>query len=313
MATGKIIAVSGPTASGKTKLSIEIAKKFGGEIVSCDSMQVYKYMDIGTAKVTEAEKEGIVHHMLDIVSPKENYNVVSFKKDAELVIDDILKRGKLPVLVGGTGLYMDSVLNNVKFTESETDNGVREELSKLAEEKGKEFVHNMLRGIDPESAEKIHPNNVRRVIRAIEIYKTTGKTMTQANKESKVPEKYESLIFGLSWDREILNERINLRVDKMIKEGLLDEVENLKKLGMDKSMTSMQAIGYKEIFEYFEGDMSLEEAVEKIKLESRKYAKRQMTWLRRNEKINWLILQNDYNLNKIYEQCFTLIKKFGII
>jgi len=309
----KIIAVAGPTASGKTALSIEIAREFNGEIVSCDSMQIYKGMDIGTAKPTEEEKAGILHHMIDIVEPFENYNVVNYKNDAEKVIDDILKRGKLPVVVGGTGLYMDSVLNNVKFSETEEISDKRKKLTDLLEQKGKEYMHSMLKDIDPQSAEKIHPNNTRRVIRALEIYYTTGKTMTQANEESLQPKKYDSLVIGLSWDREILNERINKRVDIMVKDGLIEEVTRLKNAGIPKSCTAMQAIGYKEIYSYLEGEISLLEAIEKIKLESRKYAKRQMTWFRRNKSINWLLLQNDYNLNKIYEQCFTLIKKFVII
>ncbi len=311
--SNKIIAIAGPTASGKTALSIAVAKHFGGEVVSCDSMQIYKRMDIGTAKPDEEEMSGIRHHMIDIIEPDENYNVVSFKKDAEAVIDEILERGKLPVLVGGTGLYMDSVLNNVGFTETKSDEAVRKELTELWEKMGSEYMHAELEKIDPESAEKIHPNNVRRVIRALEIYRTTGKTMTQVNEESKREPKYDSLVFGLMWDREVLNERINRRVDIMMEKGLLDEVEELKASGLKRELTSMQAIGYKELFEYFDGLVTLDEAVEKIKLESRRYAKRQMTWLRRNEKINWLMLQKDYNLNKIYEQCFTMAEKFGIM
>lgn len=309
----KIIAVAGPTASGKTALSVKIAKELGGEIVSCDSMQIYKGMDIGTAKPSLEERCGVPHHMIDIISPDEKYNVVSYKRDAEAAIDDILKRGRVPVLAGGTGLYMDSVLSNTAFSENSSFSVVRERLEKLFEEKGREYIFEMLEKIDPEAAEKIHPNNTRRVIRALEIYETTGKTLTQANIESKRPEKYESLVIGLMWDRETLYERINERVERMMAEGLLKEVETLRKKGMKAEYTSMQAIGYKELFEYFEGNCTLEEAKEKIKQESRRYAKRQMTWLKRNKKINWLILQKDYNLNKIYEQSFTLIKKFDII
>lgn len=309
----KIIAVAGPTASGKTALSVKIAKELGGEIVSCDSMQIYKGMDIGTAKPSLEERCGVPHHMIDIISPDEKYNVVSYKRDAEAAIDDILKRGRVPVLAGGTGLYMDSVLSNTAFSENSSFSVARERLEKLFEEKGREYIFEMLEKIDPEAAEKIHPNNTRRVIRALEIYETTGKTLTQANIESKRPEKYESLVIGLMWDRETLYERINERVERMMAEGLLKEVETLRKKGMKAEYTSMQAIGYKELFEYFEGNCTLEEAKEKIKQESRRYAKRQMTWLKRNKKINWLILQKDYNLNKIYEQSLTLIKKFDII
>ena len=309
----KIIVVAGPTASGKTALSVKIAKELGGEIVSCDSMQIYKGIDIGTAKPSLEERCGVPHHMIDIISPDEKYNVVSYKRDAEAAIDDILKRGRVPVLAGGTGLYMDSVLSNTAFSENSSFSVARERLEKLFEEKGREYIFEMLEKIDPEAAEKIHPNNTRRVIRALEIYETTGKTLTQANIESKRPEKYESLVIGLMWDRETLYERINERVERMMAEGLLKEVETLRKKGMKAEYTSMQAIGYKELFEYFEGNCTLEEAKEKIKQESRRYAKRQMTWLKRNKKINWLILQKDYNLNKIYEQSFTLIKKFGIM
>ena len=292
----KIIAVAGPTASGKTALSIAIAKKFGGEIVSADSMQIYKGMDIGTAKPDEEEMSGVVHHMLDIADPFKNYNVVNYKKDAERAIDDILSRGKLPVIAGGTGLYMDSVLNNVKFSKaSEEASDERKRLTGIYEEKGKEYIHSMLKDVDPESAEKIHPNNVRRVIRALEIYYTTGKTMTQANEESVQPKKYNSLIIGLGWDREVLNGRINERVDVMVEKGLADEVAALKKAGVPRNCTAMQAIGYKEMYTYLDGECTFSEAVEKIKLESRKYAKRQMTWLRRNKDIHWLLLQNDYN------------------
>ena len=309
-----IICIAGPTASGKTALAVELAKEFNGEVVSCDSMYVYKRMNIGTAKPTEEEMQGIVHHMIDVAEPWEDFSVSKYCCLAAPIVDDIVARGKTAIIAGGTGLYMDSVLNNVKFSEADDEiSNERERLNKLFEENGKEYIHSMLRNIDPESAEKIHPNNVRRVIRALEIYYTTGKTMTQANEESIQPKKYDSLIIGLLWDREVLNERINRRVDLMVEHGLIDEVIALKNVGVPKKSTAMQAIGYKEIYAYLDGEITLDEAIEKIKLESRKYAKRQMTWLRRNKDIKWLLLQNDYNLNKIYEQCFTLIKNFDII
>ena len=309
----KIIAVAGPTASGKTSLSIEIAKKFGGEIVSCDSMQVYKGMDIGTAKPDEKERSGTMHYMIDILEPFCDYNVVEFKRDAEKAIDDILSRRKLPVLVGGTGLYMDSVLNNVKFSENSKASEERERLTEIYEKKGQDFIFRMLKRIDPEAAKKIHPNNVRRVIRALEIYFVSGKTMTQANEESHQPKKYNSFIIGLKWDRNVLSERINKRVDIMIKNGLADEVAALKKAGVPKDCTAMQAIGYKEMYSYLDNEITFDEAVEKIKLESRRYAKRQMTWLRRNKEINWIVIEAGQDLDKIYEQCFLLIEKFCII
>ncbi len=309
----KIVAVQGPTASGKTALSIAIAKEFGGEIVSCDSMQVYRGMDIGTAKPSEKEKDGIKHYMIDVAEPFENYSVVNYQSDAKKAIDGILKRSKLPVLVGGTGLYMDSVLNNVKFSEADKTSSERERLNLLYEEKGRDYIYSMLEKIDPEAAAKIHPNNVRRVIRALEIYYASGKTKTEANKESVRPKKYDALILGLLWDRDVLCERINKRVDIMLESGLLDEVKALKSAGVKKESTAMQAIGYKEIYSYLDGEILFDEAVEKIKLESRKYAKRQMTWLKRNKDIHWISLQEDYNFDKICEQCFTLVKKFGII
>ncbi len=309
----KVVAVTGPTASGKTALSIEIAKRYNGEIVSCDSMQIYKYMNIGTAKPTVDEMQGIPHHMIDEISPNEGFSVVEYVKRSREYIDDILSRDKLPVLVGGTGLYLDSILNNTKFSEAEGDEEYRNQLYSMAEKEGNEAVHRILKEIDPLSAEKIHPNNVRRVIRALEIYKTTGKTMTKVNEESVREPIYDALIIGLLWDREILYERINQRVDIMLKNGLLDEVKGILAMGIDKNATAMQAIGYKEFAEYLEGAASMEEAVERVKQESRRYAKRQMTWLRRNERINWLLLQSDYNYNKIVKQSCDMIDKFGII
>ncbi len=309
----KIVAVAGPTASGKTALSIDIAKKYGGEIVSCDSMQIYKYMDIGTAKPSKAEQSGIPHYMIDEISPDENFCVVDYSKLAQKYIDDILSRGKLPVLVGGTGLYLDSVINNVGFSEAGSDEKYRSKLKQLAKAEGNEAVHRLLERVDPSSAEKIHPNNLRRVIRALEIYKTTGKTMAQVNEESVREPLYDTLIIGLNMDRELLYDRINRRVDLMMEQGLEGEVRKILDMGTGKDATALQAIGYKEFIEYFDGKISKEEAVEKIKRESRRYAKRQLTWLRRNDKINWLMLQNDYNYTKILIQSFTLINKFGII
>ncbi len=309
----KIVAITGPTASGKTALSIEIAKRYNGEIVSCDSMQIYKYMNIGTAKPSKEEMCGIPHYMIDEISPKENFSVVEYVRRSRKYIDNILSRGKLPVLVGGTGLYLDSILNNTKFSEGESDEKYRNKLYAMAEKSGNGAVHSILKKIDPISAEKIHPNNLRRVIRALEIYETTGKTMTQANKESKREPVYDALVIGLNMDREMLYDRINRRVDIMIEGGLLREVQDILSMGIERNSTAMQAIGYKELTEYIDGKISMEESVEKIKQESRRYAKRQMTWLRRNEDINWLLLQSDYNYNKIVKQSCDMIDKFGII
>lgn len=309
----KIIAIAGPTASGKTALSIEIAKRYGGEIVSCDSMQVYKYMNIGTAKPTKEEQSGIPHYMIDEISPDENFSVVEYAERARGYIDDILSRGKLPVLVGGTGLYLDSVINNTKFSEAESDEEYRKELYALAEKEGNEAVHKLLEEVDKEAAEKIHANNLRRVVRALEIYKTTGKTMTQVNLESVQEPLYDALIIGLNMDRELLYERINRRVDIMMEQGLETEVKNILAMGIDGNSTAMQAIGYKELTRYFDGKISKEAAIEKIKQESRRYAKRQLTWFRRNEKINWVLLQSDYNYDKIVIQSCAIADKFGII
>ncbi|MBQ2891091.1 MAG: tRNA (adenosine(37)-N6)-dimethylallyltransferase MiaA [Clostridia bacterium] len=309
----KILAIAGPTASGKTALSIELAKRYNGEIVSCDSMQIYKGMNIGTAKPTEEEKQGIPHYMIDIISPNDNFSVAEYVNLAREYIDDILRRGKLPILTGGTGLYLDSVINNTKFSDAKEDADYRESLYDLAGKEGNGAVHKLLEEIDPLSAEKIHENNLRRVIRALEIYKTTGKTMTQVNIESERESLYDALIIGIDMDRELLYERINKRVDIMLDHGLLDEIKALMNKGFDKSSTAFQAIGYKEFISYFEGEISFPEAVDKVKQESRRYAKRQMTWFRRNENINWIVLQNDYSYDKIVKNSCMLTDKFGII
>lgn len=311
--TDKIIAVAGPTASGKTALAIEICKKFGGEVVSCDSMQIYRHMDIGTAKPTKEEMCGIPHHMIDIAEPDERWSVADFVKAARACIADILSRGKLPVLAGGTGLYMDSIINNTEFVTLPSDEKFKAEMKEYAGKNGNESLHILLREKDPEAAEKIHPNNVRRVIRALEVCHTTGKTFTQVNAESHREPIYDALIFGLNAERSVLYDRINKRVDRMVADGLENEVRTLLNMGIDRNSTAMQAIGYKELLEYFDGKATFDEAIEKIKQESRRYAKRQLTWFGRNTEIIWLMLQDCYSLNKIQEQCFTFINKFGIM
>ena len=264
----KIIAVAGPTASGKTALAIEIAKRFGGEVVSCDSMQIYKFMDIGTAKPDARELAAVPHHMIDISHPSERCSVADFVKSARACIDDIIKRGRLPILAGGTGLYMDSVLENIVFEDFGSDPEFRAEMQKLADAEGADAVHRLLAEKDPAAAEKIHPNNVRRVIRALEVCRLTGKTFTQVNLESRREPVYDALILGIDTNREILYERINKRVDRMMEDGLLDEVQRLIDMGIGRDTTAMQAIGYKEILEFSEGKATLEEAVEKIKMEA---------------------------------------------
>lgn len=284
----KIYGVVGPTASGKTAYAIELARKMNGEIVSCDSMQIYKHMDIGTAKPTLAELEAAPHHMINIAEPWEDYSVVKFVSAARGCIDDILSRGRAPILCGGTGLYFDSVIKNTGFADIAGDDEYREELKALAERNGNEYIHDMLQKIDPQAAESIHPNNLKRVIRALEIYKVSGKTKTEHDRESLRAPLYDVTVYGLSRPREELYERINRRVDIMIDKGLLSEVRALLKMGVSRDMTSMQAIGYKELIKYIDGETSLEAATYKIKQESRRYAKRQMTWFKRNKDIIWL-------------------------
>lgn len=282
-----LIVIAGPTASGKTALSVNLAKALGGEIVSADSMQIYKYMNIGTAKPTDGEKEGIPHHMMDFLEPSVNFSVADYCEMAKKVIADIDNRGKIPVMVGGTGLYIDSLVNGVDFGESDGDETLRNELEALAEKEGNEAVHKILAEIDPETAEKYHPNNLRRIIRAIEIFKTQGVKVSEKAKEEKASP-YNAVYFCIDWDRSVLYDRINRRVDMMVEEGLLDEVKDLLARNIDPACTAMQSIGYKEFYGYLTGEMSIDEAIETLKQSSRRYAKRQLTWFRRNKSIHWL-------------------------
>lgn len=293
-----LIVITGPTASGKTSLSIELAKIIGAEIVNADSMQIYKYMDIGTAKPTPEEMGNVTHHLIDIVEPSEAFSVARYCELAHKVIDDIHKRGKKAIMVGGTGLYIDSVVNNIQFTQMEPDAQYREELNKIADERGNEYIYDMLRAVDVSSAEKIAVADRKRIIRALEVYKTTGMTITQHNELSRsVPSKYNTAIFAINTDRERLYDKINKRVDIMLEAGLVDEVKRMLDMGVDSFCTSMQAIGYKEIVEYLHGNMTLDEAVEAIKQGSRRYAKRQLTWFRRNSDIIWINNDVDEILN----------------
>lgn len=286
----KIIAVAGPTASGKSALALELCKRLDGELISLDSMQIYRGLDIGTAKPTKAEQAEVRHHMIDICEPTENFSAAEFAERAHKVIADVQSRGKKAVLCGGTGLYLDTVLGRLDFGEIESDEKLRGELIAFAEKNGAEALHERLRGIDPQAAEKIHKNNVRRVARAIEIYELTGKTKTEHDREAISDSPYENLIIGLDYDdREALYNRINRRVDAMIEAGLEGEVRSLLSRGLlSAESTAGQAIGYKEMLGYIAGNCSLGDAVEKIKLGTRRYAKRQLTWLRRNPNINWL-------------------------
>lgn len=280
----RIISIAGPTASGKTALAVKLAKKIGGEVVSVDSMQIYKKMNIGTAKPDEEEMDGIPHHMIDVAEPWEDYSLEKFAQAAHLCIKDIAERGKVPILAGGTGLYMDTVVNNIRLSDNSFDENVRNELIREAEIRGKQGMYDYLAEIDPPAAEKLHPNDTKRVIRALEIFKTTGITKTEQDKRSKNTEKiYDCLSFGLYMDRKILYNRINMRVDLMIEKGLVEEVRNLQLKG-----TSLQGVGYKEILYYLNGKATLYEAVEILKKETRHLAKRQMTWFSKNKDIIWL-------------------------
>ncbi|MED2934802.1 tRNA (adenosine(37)-N6)-dimethylallyltransferase MiaA [Bacillus wiedmannii] len=282
----KVAVIIGPTAVGKTKLSIDLAKELNGEIISGDSMQIYRTMDIGTAKVTKEEMDGIPHYMVDIKNPEESFSVAEFQERVRKHIREITERGKLPIIVGGTGLYIQSVLFDYQFTDDAGDTIYREQMEKLALERGVEYVHKKLQEVDPESAERIHANNVRRVIRALEIFHTTGEKMSDQLEKQENELLYDVSLIGLTMDREMLYDRINLRVDIMMDQGLLEEVEGLYNRGI-RDCQSIQAIGYKEIYDYFEDRVSLEEAVSQLKTNSRRYAKRQLTWFRNKMDVTW--------------------------
>lgn len=284
----KIITVEGPTASGKTALGIELALKYGGEIVSADSMQIYKYMDIGSAKPSQTELDTVPHHMISIIHPTVNYSLNDYVTEARKIISDINNRGKIPVIVGGTGLYINTLINNISFAEEHPNASLRKELEKYADKFGNAALHMRLEQIDPISAENIHMNNVKRVIRAIEIYENTGITMTEQINRSKTARKiYRAYEYGINYPREVLYDRINKRVDIMLEVGLIDEVKNCLTLGCTRENTSMQGIGYKEVIDFLEDRYDFNTMTEHIKQESRRYAKRQLTWFKRND-ITWL-------------------------
>lgn len=282
----KIIVIIGPTAVGKTKLSIELARMYNGEIISGDSMQIYRGMDIGTAKIKQTEMEGIPHHLIDIKNPDEEFSAAEFQELVREKITEISARNKLPIIVGGTGLYIQSAIYDYHFSEAPSDPDFRRGLEMRAEAEGNQVIHDELMKIDPISAEEIHPNNVRRVIRALEIYHCTGKTKeeTQANQSPELI--YDTALIGLTMERDRLYERINLRVDLMVEEGLLDEVQALHDQGL-RDCQSIQAIGYKEIYLYLNGKISLVDAIEMLKQNSRRYAKRQLTWFRNKMQVKW--------------------------
>ena len=301
-----IICVVGPTASGKTGLSIELAKEYDAEILSCDSMQIYRHMDIGTAKPTGEEMQGIPHHMIDVVEPTERFSVSRYVELADPILQDILRRGKRCIIVGGTGLYVDSLIAGRTFAPY-PETGKRQELEAMAEEKGMEHMRELLRTFDPESAE--HLQDLRRIIRACEVYLETGKTITQHNKETAaLPPKYHPIWLGLDFtDRAELYARIDRRVDIMFREGLVEEIQGLLEKGLSPTATGLQAIGYKEPLAALRGEMTMETAAEKIKLESRRYAKRQLTWFRRNQDIRWIMQQEPVSLDAALAQARAIL------
>lgn len=284
-----LVILTGPTAVGKSDLSIKLAKQINGEIISADSMQVYKGMDIGTAKIMPDDMQGVKHWLVDELRPDEEFNVNVFKKKCDIYMDDIYSRGKIPILVGGTGFYIQAVLYDIDFEETETDNSYREKLQHFADVHGAQALHDELRKVDPESADAIHPNNVKRVIRAMEYYEQTGEKISEHNeREQKKESPYAFKYYVLSLPREILYDRINRRVDIMRDSGLVDEVRHLMDKGCTKDMVSMQGLGYKEVIDALEGNITIDEAFDRIKQETRHFAKRQFTWFRREKNVTWL-------------------------
>jgi tRNA dimethylallyltransferase len=284
-----LIILAGPTAVGKTSISIELAKRLKGEIISADSMQIYKHMDIGSAKITKEDMQRIPHHLIDFIEPYEEFSAAEFKKHAEKTIDEILERKNTPMLVGGTGLYINSLIYNYGFTNACKDEEYRALLEERAERLGKEYVHGLLKDVDIESYKRLYPNDLKRVVRALEVYKLTGKTISEYTKSEdifNIP--YKIYYFVLTMDREKLYSRINYRVDKMLEDGLIEEVIKLKKMGYTSDMQAMKGIGYKEILFYLDGKITLTEAIDKIKQGTRNYAKRQLTWFRKDDRVNWI-------------------------
>ena len=301
-----IICIAGPTASGKTALAVELAKRFDGEVVSCDSMQIYRRMDIGTAKPFPEERQGIPHHMIDVAEPDEDFSVSRYCEMAGPIVDDIVARGKTAIIAGGTGLYMDSLIKGNDFAPFPST-GCRERLEAQCDEMGMEFMMNMLREIDPEAAERIHDR--KRMIRALEVYQETGETITEHNRKTQlIPPKYSPIWLGLDFDpRQALYDRIDLRVDMMLQQGLVEEIRNLLASGIPEKCTAMQAIGYKEFVDALDGRCTIEEAAAQVQQASRRYAKRQLTWFRRNKSMNWLTRTPAEDAEEIFEKAVQVI------
>ena len=306
-----LIVLTGPTAVGKTALSIQLARRIGGESISADSMQVYRHMDIGTAKIRLEEMDGVPHHLIDILEPTEDFNVVRFQALARAAAEDIYSRGKIPIVAGGTGFYIQALLNDIDFTQIDKNTQFREEMERLAAEQGAEVLHERLRAVDPESAEAIHANNVKRVIRALEYYEQTGEKISAHNEAERAKTSpYHFFYYVLNTDRTVLYERIEKRIDEMMEEGLVEEVRQLQAMGCRRDSVAMQGLGYKEILDYLDGACTLEDAIYKIKRDTRHFAKRQITWFKREKHVTW-INKKDYNYDedKILEVMLESIKK----
>ncbi|MDO4523211.1 MAG: tRNA (adenosine(37)-N6)-dimethylallyltransferase MiaA [Eubacteriales bacterium] len=310
-----LIILTGPTAVGKTALSVELAKAVNGEIISADSMQVYKGMDIGSAKVRPVEMQGIPHYLIDELEPDEEFHVVKFQSLAKKYMQEILQKGKVPILVGGTGFYIQSVLYDIDFTENGEDSSYRRELEELAKTKGAEHLHQMLAQVDPISAQEIHANNIKRVIRALEYYHETGEPISEHNERERQKESpYRYAYFVLNDERTRLYERINQRIDLMLEEGLIDEVRQLRERGFTRNMVSMQGLGYKEILDYLDGDCTLEDAVYRLKRDTRHFAKRQITWFKRERDVCWVEKQEfAYQNDRILDFMIHILQEKGII
>ena len=306
--TTPLIILTGPTAVGKTDLSIQLAKAVDAEIVSADSMQIYKYMDIGSAKVTEEEMQGVKHYLVDEIEPDMPFSVSEYKRMAEEYIDEISSRGKNVIVTGGTGLYLNSLIYDMDFGKSDANQELREELKKELEENGPAYMYEKLVSLDKEAAERIHPNNTKRVIRAIEVA-MSGEKMNDFSKDLRYNKKYRPIIIVLNRDRQALYDRINLRVDIMLKNGLIEEVKGLLEKGYTKDMISMQGIGYKEIIKYFDGEYTLDEAIEIIKRDSRRYAKRQLTWFRRYEDAKWFEIDKFDSAEELKDAVVSYVKE----
>lgn len=310
-----LIVLTGPTAVGKTSLSISLAKAVNGEIISADSMQVYKGMDIGSAKIRKEEMQGVTHYLVDILEPEEEFHIVKFQELAKAALEEIYAKGKIPILVGGTGFYIQAVTRDIDFTQAEQETSYREELEQLAKEKGAEYLHEKLREVDSKSAENIHANNVKRVIRALEFYHQNGTPISEHNEEQKQQTSpYNLAYFVLTAPREILYERIDRRVDQMMEEGLLEEVKSLRERGCHRGMVSMQGLGYKEILAYLEGEYPLEEAVRILKRDTRHFAKRQLTWFRREQDVIWVDKEQfHWNEAEILEYMMSVLKEQDLL